>query len=284
MEWKKAKSILIFLFMIIDIFLLGYNFFSNPGYNVNYGELNSVLSKNNIKICENGSLKNRKNVYVYEFYSVDVSEKAKISLLGEYEKKDKNEFTSKNKNAVLTTNGNKLSYYNSNPDFDGFENISEKNAPKKLKPYLKLLDPEKYARLESVTATDGEYIVKYNFFVDGNCLFSSRLEFVVSDKGIHKIDAVLNIPDRKKGYKFELSGIETILMNFSQNSNFAEMTEITNITYGYYISEYENAVAYQALPVYMIKTKDKYFIYDARDGVDSSQRCLFASEKNQSER
>lgn len=279
MEWKKAKNILIFLFLIIDIFLLGINFFSSSKNNVDYGKLSVALLKKNIKISEKNIPKNKKSGFVYEFYSVDVNEETKKILLGEYEKNGKNEFVSKNKKASFSVSGNKIFYYNSSPNFDEFKNVNEKNIEKKLKSYVKILGAEKYAKFESVTSSDGEYVANYKFFIDDNNLFSSKLEFCVSEKGIHKIDAVLNIPDKKRGYKFELSSIETILMNFSQNSSFLKTTEITDVTYGYYISEYENAVVSQALPVYMIETKENSYIYDARNGVDSAQRCLVVFDK-----
>lgn len=279
MEWKKAKNILIFLFLIIDIFLLGINFFSNSKNNVDYDKLSVALLKKNIKISEKIIPKNKKSGFVYEFYSVDVNEETKKTLLGEYEKNGKNEFVSKNKNSTLSISGNKIFYFNSSPNFDDFKNVNEKNIEKKLKSYVKILGVEKYAKFENVTSSDGEYVANYKFFIDDNNLFSSKLEFCVSEKGIHKIDAVLNIPDKKKGYKFELSSIETILMNFSQNSSFLKTTEITDVTYGYYISEYENAVVSQALPVYMIETKENSYIYDARNGVDSAQRCLVVFDK-----
>ena len=63
-------------------------------------------------------------------------------------------------------------------------------------------------------------------------------------------------------------------MNFSRNNTFEKEVKITQIKLGCYLSEYKNAVTAQALPVYMIKTADKTYLYDARDGVDSSQRQL----------
>lgn len=279
MEWKKAKNILIIMFLMIDVFLLGLNFFQSPKSNGDYEQLNTMLLKNNIQLSENVSLKNKKNVFVYEFYFSDVKEELKKTLLGEYFKTEKNEFVSKNKKATLSINGNKISYFNTNPNFDGFGKVKEKNVQKKLKPYLKMLGIEKYAKFDKVVYADGEYTVTYNFFVDNNQLFSSSLEFVVSEKGIHKILGNLNVPDKAKGYKFELSNLETILVSFSQNVNFSDVTKITEITYGYFISEYENAVVSQALPVYMIKASGNTYIYDARDGVDSSQRSLFEAKK-----
>lgn len=279
MEWKRAKDILIILFLMIDIFLLGLNVYKNNGTDTDFSKISTVLSKNNIQVSQNVIPKSKKSGFVYEFYSVSLGEDIKKDLLGEYEKKGKNDFSSKDKNATLSISSNKISYNNKEPNFKNFSDVNEKNVNKKLKTYIKMLGIKKYVKLESVLANDGEYTVNYSFYIDGNSLFSSKLEFVVSKKGIHTINAILNIPDNSKGYKFELSGIETILLNFGQNSDFKKTTEIKNITYGYYISEYENAVAYQALPVYNIETKDNFYIYDARDGVDGSQRCLSVLKK-----
>ena len=267
------------MFLVIDILLLSLNFYSNYGNNnVDYDKLSKILNKNNINIEENLVKKNRKTGFVYEFSSIEISEEFKKAVLGEYDKTEKGEFVSKNKKASLSIDGNKILYSNSNPEFDDFKKVNQKNISMKLKSYIKQLGVSKYASLKNVKENDGKYTAEYIFKVDNNPLFSSKLEFVVSKDGIHNMEAVLNIPNKSNGYKFELSGIETILLNFCRNNNFLSPVDIVEITYGYYISDYENAVVSQALPSYLIKTKNKSYVYDERDGVDSAQRFLAYSE------
>lgn len=279
MEWKKAKSILIIMFFVIDIFLFALNFYSNFGNNnVDYDKLSKILAENNINIEKSIVKKNRKAGFVYEFSSVEIGEDFKKTMLGEYDKTEKGEYVSKNKKSFLSVSGNKISYSNSAPEFNDFKKVNQKNLSSKLKPYIRQLGVQKYAFLENVKVVDGKYIAEYTFKVDNNPLFSAKLEFLVSKDGIHNMEAVLNTPNKADGYKFELSNIETILLNFSRNNTFSKPVDIVEITYGYYISDYENAVVSQALPVYMIKTVNNSYIYDARDGVDSTQRRLAVSK------
>lgn len=275
MEWKRAKSILIMLFVVIDVILLSINIYSNSGKNkVEYNELNTILKANNIIVTEDAIGKNKSRAFVYEYIIPDVSGEVKKELLGTYTEDSENVFVSSEQDATLEIENNRIIYENKNPSFPEFKNISKKNPEKKLKKYLKMLGVEKHTKL-SYTKQDNEFIiVNYIFEVSRTELFSSEITFKVSEKGIHEIDGTLCIPDFEKGYEFELSNIETILLNFSRNNTFEKEVKITQIKLGCYLSEYKNAVTAQALPVYMIKTADKTYLYDARDGVDSSQRQL----------
>ena len=161
--------------------------------------------------------------------------------------------------------------------FKDFLDLNDKNSEKILKKYFKLLGIEEYAHIKSVTKNEDKYTVSCIFKIGELEIFSSNLTFIISTNGIHKIYGTLNIPDVKNGYNFELSNIETILLNFSrneQNNNKNNKITIEEIKLGCYLSDYENAVTSQALPAYMIKTKDRIYIYDAREGVDFSNRQL----------
>ena len=105
-------------------------------------------------------------------------------------------------------------------------------------------------------------------------IFNSDITFKVNEKGIKKIDGVINIPNKKSGYNFTLSNLDTILLNFVQNNKFVSPVTVVSITPGYYCPGYDNTVLSQAIPVYRIKTTDRIFIYDARDGIDSQKRQL----------
>ncbi len=275
MEWKKAKTILIWLFIVIDICLLAYNIYLNFGNNrVQLEELSPILKENNIVISEDISAKNRKSVFVHEYKSAEITDELKDVLLGSYDEISKGRYISKDKKIVLKTDNNEFFYENKSPDFSDFNKLKEKNAEKILKKYLKLLGVSEYAKLEEIKTDDEKITVNYSFEINGLEIFSSDLIFVISQKGIHKMYGTLNVPNIETGYEFELSNIETIFLNFSRNNKNSSEVKIEQLKLGCYLSDYENAVTSQALPAYMIKTNDKIYIYDARDGVDSSQRQL----------
>ena len=278
MEWKKAKTILIWLFIVIDVCLLAYNIYSNYGNNkVDFDSLLPVLNANNIKISDTVSVKNKKYAFVYEYKKSQITEELKTTLLGDYDEIYDGRYTSKDKKSILKTDGNEFFYENKSPHFKDFSDLNEKNSEKILKKYFKLLGIDEFAQIKAVTKNDDKYTASCIFKIGELEIFSSNLTFIISTNGIHKIYGTLNIPDVKNGYNFELSNIETILLNFSRNEqNNSKNKKITveEIKLGCYLSDYENAVTSQALPAYMIKTKDKIYIYDAREGVDFSNRQL----------
>ncbi len=278
MEWKKAKTILIWLFIVIDICLLAQNIYLNFGNNkVDFDGLSPVLKANNIEIAENFSVTNKKYAFVHEYKRATVSEELKTTLLGDYDEISEGRYTSKDKKSILKTDDNEFYYENKTPHFKDFSKLNEKKAEKILEKYFKLFGAEKYASMESITESDGKYTINCIFEIDELEIFSSKLTFIISKDGIHKIYGTLNIPDVKNGYNFELSNIETILLNFSRNkekNGEKKKILIEEIKLGCYLSDYENAVASQALPAYMIKTDERIYIYDAREGVDFSNRQL----------
>ncbi len=278
MEWKKAKTILIWLFIVIDVCLLAYNIYSNYGNNkVDFESLLPVLNANNIKIGDTVSVKNKKYAFVYECKKAQITEELKTTLLGNYDEISDGRYSSKDKKSILKTDGNEFFYENKSPHFKGFSDLNDKNTEKILKKYLKLLGIEEYAQIKSVTKNEDKYTVSCIFKIGELEIFSSNLTFIISTNGIHKIYGTLNIPDIKNGYNFELSNIETILLNFSRNEQHTNKNKkiiVEEIKLGCYLSDYENAVTSQALPAYMIKTKDRIYIYDAREGVDFSNRQL----------
>ncbi len=277
MEWKKAKTILIWLFVIVDMFLLTYGLFVNFGNNkVDFEGLKSVLEGNNIVFSENIKISNRNSIFVHEYKRPVISEKLKEELMGNYDETGDGRYSSKDKKSIMKTDGSEFFYENKSPDFKGFEKLDKKNSDKILEKYLKLFGIEKYADISDISEKDGQYFVSCVFKTEGLEIFSSSLTFVISKKGIHKIYGTLSIADTQNGYKFELSNIETILLNFSRNTGGEKnkKIQIEEIKLGCYLSDYENAVTSQALPVYMIRTNENIYIYDAREGVDSSNREL----------
>ena len=275
MEWKKAKTILIWLFILVDIYLLFVNIYNNYGNNkIEYDKLKDVLLQNNIYLPKDVVTKNKKTFFVNEYKKIDITNEIKDTLLGDCEETSKGRFISKNKNKILKINDDEIYYENKSPNFEGFEKINEKNAKNILKKYLKLLNIYDYVVLENVEKENDKLNIRYKFVIDNSEMFSSFLNFVVSNKGIHKIYGTVSVPNGKKGYDFELSNIETILLNFSRNNQFNKEVKIKEIKSGCYLADYKNAVTAQALPAYMIKTENKSYIYDARSGVDSSLREL----------
>lgn len=274
MQWAKAKTIMIWLFLIVDIILLSVltvNKLKNKDSNE---QLIAVLKQNNINIREELLNHDSKKIFAYEFLAPNLTDELAEVFLKNPVKKDNNFYESADKTASLKMDSGYISYENKNPDFSSFGGVNENNVNHKLQPYLKALNINKYVRPVKISAKDGDISVSYSCFFNDMELYSGELNFLVSQKGIKKISGNINIPNKESGYDFTLSGIETVLLNFIQNNSFSDEETIVSINEGYYLINYQNLLIAQAIPVYRIKTTNKTYIYDARDGIDASKRQL----------
>ena len=275
MQWAKAKTIMIWLFLIVDIFLLSYLLINKLKTDEDANShLIAVLKHNNINIRAE-LLHDSKKIYAYEFLAPNITEELAESFLKKPQKKDNNLYENKDKTARMEMHSGYINYENKNPDFEGFKSVNEKNVHHKLMPYLKALKIDKYVRPVKITKEGTDISVSYSYFFSDMELYSAELNFLVSKSGIKKIEGNINIPNKENGYDFTLSGIETVLLNFIQNNTFPKEETIVSINEGYYLINYQNLLIAQAIPVYRIKTSNKTYIYDARDGIDASKRQLY---------
>lgn len=274
MQWAKAKTIMIWLFLIVDIILLtvlAVNKIKNKDSNE---QLIGVLKQNNVNIREELLNHNSEKIFAYEFLAPNLTDEIAGEFLKNPVKKDNNFYESKDKTARLKMDSGYIEYENKNPDFSGFGGVNENNITHKLGHYLKILGINNYVKPALISKENEDIIVSYSYFFNDIELYSAELNFVVSQKGIKKISGNINIPNKESGYDFTLSGIETVLLNFIQNNTFLNEETIVSINEGYYLINYQNLLIAQAIPVYRIKTTNKTYIYDARDGIDASKRQL----------
>lgn len=277
MQWAKAKTIMIWLFLAVDIILAviwaAENISSKKSDREN---LTAVLKNNNIIVRSELLDTKKKNVYASELTGLALDQKTASVFLDNPVKTDDFTFENGAKTARLYASSGRILYENSAPDFPKFSNVSEKNVSSLLKPYLKTLGVEKYVRINRTYEKNGDIFAEYSYFFDNRELYQSNIIFAVNKNGIKSISGDINIPNGDEGYNFTLSGIETVLMNFAQNNKFAKEENIVSINLGYYRIGYENILVSQAIPVYRIKTTDKMYIYDARDGIDARTRQLWS--------
>lgn len=277
MQWAKAKTIMIWLFLAVDIILISILAFEkiNSGKNDREMLLN-ILNNNNLSIRTELLDIDKTSVFAHEFTGLTLTGETVSYFIKNPVKIDNSTYESADKTAKMQFNSGVLTYDNTAPDFDGFSGINEKNADSKITPFLKKLQIAKYVKPTNIFSINEDIYVEYSYFFDKKELFSSKLTFTVNKNGIKKIYGNINIPNGEQGYSFTLSNIETILMNFIQNNKFKTPETIVSITEGYYCINYENLLLTQAIPVYRIKTTDKTYIYDARDGIDGTKRQLWS--------
>ena len=277
MQWAKAKTAMIWLFLIVDLILLTVLAVNKLSHNKDSNEkLISILKNNNVNIREELLIQDSSSVFAYEFSRLNLNDEIASALIKNPVKKSNNTYESADKTARLKMDSGYLNYENEKPSLSSFKSVTEKNAHKKLESYLKLFEIDKYVRPVEISESNGEISVSYSYFFSDKELYSSELTFVVSKDGIKRIHGNINIPNKENGYDFTLSGIETVLINFIQNNTFPKEETIVSINEGFYLINYKNLLIAQAIPVYRIKTTNKTYIYDARDGIDASKRQLYS--------
>lgn len=276
MQWAKAKTIMIWLFLVVDIILLSFLAFNKLTDRKDSNEnLIKVLKNNNLTIREDLLNRNSEKVFAHEFMALNLNNEIASTFIKNPIKKDKHTYESEDKKIRMNINSGYFNYENKNPDFPEFSGVTRKNVNSKLQPYLKALKINNHVRPMSITEKNEDITVSYSYFFNDKELYSAELTVVVSKKGIKKMSGNINIPNAEGGYDFTLSGIETVLLNFIQNNTFPDPETIVSINEGFYLMDYQNLVVAQSIPVYRIKTTNKTYIYDAREGIDASKRQLF---------
>ena len=277
MQWAKAKTIMIWLFLAVDIILAVIWASENISTKkADRDNLTAVLKNNNIVVRGELIDTKKKTIYASELKGLALDPKTASVFLDKPVKTDDFTYENEAKTAKLSASSGHILYENSAPNFKKFDTVSEKNVSSLLKPYLKALGIEKYTHISRIYEKDGDVFAEYSYFFDNRELYRSNIVFAVNTNGIKSISGDINIPNGDEGYNFTLSGIETILMNFAQNNRFPKEENIVSINLGYYRIGYENILVSQAIPVYRIKTTDKMYIYDARDGIDARTRQLWS--------
>lgn len=246
MDWAKAKSILIFVFLALNIFLIVNLGLTNYGSNTSR---DAIL--NTVKILNNKGITLTCAIPVYNSDTPKLSyensglDRAKIAavILGDKtisvdSQKENIELVSGNK--VLKYKGfNNLIYTNAKPTEK--INISNRNEVEKcLKNFLNSLDipASEYYTDEYKINSDGNISVvlrdKYKKLV----FFDNCATFVVSKEGIISLDCTFRKIIKPTTKKYPIIAVyEILLKNFNINKNII----ITGIDLGWYIGDKNEA-------------------------------------------
>lgn len=272
MQWQRAKSIMIVVFLLINILLATYLIIDrHTGSQQTILHLTDVLSKNGIHLQEGALPKEMDSLFVPEFSAPVLTEK-QVSKLIDDPVATENGFTNADNTARLECKDNVFTYENTSPKERAFRRVSSKNVVSKLNPYLKALGVSELLYPVDISEIQENILVEYAYRIKDRKLFDARLRITVSKEGIHSIRGILVVPDPKNGFSYQLSHLETILMSLAQTEE--EGLRISKIDLGYYFINYTDALVSQAIPVYQIRTSRGDILMDARDGVATEERIL----------
>lgn len=272
MQWNRAKTIMIAVFLLINIFLVSYLVLERHTENQQTLQyLTDVLAKNDILLHSDAVIAWEESLFVPEFSAPVLSQK-QIAKLMENPIATETGYQSADGNATWELKDNVFVYENKAPKQRAFRKVTEKNVVSKLNPYLKALGIEDSVYPVDISQIQEDIVVEYAYQPDERKLFDSRLRISVNQNGIRSIRGLLAVADRKNGFSYTLSKPETVLLGLAQ-TNEGSM-EISQIELGYYFISYSDALVSQAIPVYQIRTSQGDIVMDARDGLESSERIL----------
>lgn len=277
MLWSRAKTILIAVFLCINLFLLydllADNFQDNSRA---LSDLTAVLSEVGIHLRVDKIPVISDELHVPELSPLVIDEALAKKLI-EHPVPMENGFTNEEGTSFLELRDDTFFYRNEAPGEKEFHKVKPNNAVQKIRPYLDKLGVGHLAYAVSVSQIGEDTVVEYAYRIGEYKLFDSHFSVTVTEKGIKQIKGFLGTADANNGFSYQLSGLETVLLSLAQNK--LNDIEITHIDLGYHFINYRDAMVSQAIPVYHLRTSRGEYLLDARDGVESAQRVLSGDMK-----
>ncbi len=259
MEWSKIKTILIWIFAIVNIFLFSM-FFKDIYVGT---ELSDDVVKNTIEILK----KNNVSITA-EVMPKDCSDVRICNVENEYNSISE---MLESIRSVSTKNG--VSYFSEeNVDVKGKSFTCTVNSDEKVSNTLKhtkseikktgLLDDVEYSIRES-----GDYV--YFYLKNGNMIFfDSYVRVKCTQKGIQEIYANNWFGDKvTEGGTAETISPSQILIDFAVEKSYTEKVTVKSVEAGYYVGNRDETVSVTAFPVWEISVSDGgVYYYDRRNG------------------
>lgn len=286
MNFARAKTILIFIFIFVNIFLLLiYNLFILDEKKIDNETLFQVLLNNNVVVNE-GIIKEQKKVLpgVEVINLVNDSDKLALSFLGKEYKKESDTLY-KTQKASLSISKQLIEFNILNPSDKKYNDISILNAGNKIINTLSKYGMDK-SNISVYNAGEGSkddfYIeVAYNY--GDTPVFNHSLYAVADKKGLKSLKGTVISFNEIKNQQYNIITVSDVLLDFIDNidvKNADGKTVITDVKLGYYFSVNELEVSTYAIPAYEIKLENgKLYYYDAREYVDASFKFLGSKSK-----
>lgn len=281
MNFQRAKTILIFIFVFVNIFLLlVYNFFILNKKTIDKDTLITVLSNNNVYVDE-ALIKDRdvslKGVEVKNL--VNDKENLLSSFLGkEYTKGEENYF--KNDKAGLLITDSSVDFSIFAPKERKYKDIKELNAGSKVIGTLAKYGFEKSSLsvYNVIKNPNDDFYVTVAYKYNDIPVFNHNLYALANKSGLKNLKGPVITFKKVKGQNYPLISVSSVLMEFINHSDVQSSKEkiiISDIKYGYYLPINDAELSTYAIPSYEIKLENgKIYYYDARENVDSSFKFL----------
>ncbi len=277
MKWSRAKTIFIYIFIFVNIFLFTvYKMNSSEGKQISTENVIAVLINYNISAEPAVFESLPKKVKQVEAINISSDEDFLKNLMGKEYKSEKGIVTSEGKTLDITSFY--AEYINGSPKDRKFSGINKHNAPGKVISYLSKTGVNKknlYA--ERVSNSKDKFGVVAGYEYDGKKIFTKPLLVTASKSGVEKIyGPFLTFIEIEKRYYNTISG-ESALIDYLSfyGSGYKTPVELTNVNNGYYIPMNQGSVSSYAIPAYEFVFSNNETIYlDAREDIEPEFRLL----------
>lgn len=278
MQWSRVKTILIVIFIIVNIYLL-INYFhsSQNGVTVSPAVVDdavSILSSNSIQIDKRVIPTTSPQVRVFDVANLYGSNESIAEVfLGEgYFKNDQSVYNLENK-SLWINNGNFDFVFDQKdampiPKLKGLEEDACKKYAEDLLKEYKLNGS--YVKCSSSILENNIRILSYQIVFDDRMVTDSSLRIHISEMGVVKMEGRNWLGDTiyEGSYITTRTAVEA-LVNFAKNPKIDKSTpiEIIGVEERYYFgARAPESKTISAIPVWCIITKHHgVFLYDARN-------------------
>jgi len=260
MSWKKIKTFLILLFILINLYLI----ISTSG---------SVVRFNSVTVVDSETLKKTSSVissnYNISFKESDVPLKIHNLNIIDVTNYIFTDHSLADEKYKLTFDGNAFSFVINTDTYS----YNEENARAELVPVFSNLGIKREDYSLNFQKGDTGLLGTATALVEGVPILNSRIKAEFDTKKI-TVYGTWYFPNTKEikssDNTLRMVDITGILIDAADRSPKGHTTSFDKITYGYYVSSYdENAVTKisSAIPCYMIQTNNGLtYFYDALNG------------------
>ena len=282
MNWAKAKTILIIVFLLLNVFLfLTYSSILKSKSETDVKQLTQVLEKHNMNLAQNALKKTPVKLHSVELLNLAGDNKscAENFLKDGYTTVNEREF--KKGSQTLLINRSEVEYIDSDPQDFSYQDISEERAEKKVSKELTRLGiPEDTLQCVRRFRNSSDHLVLvYNLKYGDFSVFNSAVQVIVCQTGITSIKGVLLAVNETNplDMQYEILNSQNILLELLSNPELNDQIpqEILEVNLGYYIPKNDFVISADAIPAYQIVLGNgKIYYYDARVSVPNTVRLL----------
>lgn len=264
MNFGRAKTILIILFAIVNLFLIGYIFVtSNDITTPNSKTIEDtvkILSERNVVLDKSVKITKSDNINYLNLKGITADEKVLASkLLGEFIVKDGKYFGESGDLEI--TNGEFLWNVKDNHTFKEF---NKKNVVNYSTKFLKKHEIDtSVLRENSAELINGNYKIIYHHYFFDKELFNVSTEVYVSGGGVYQVRGRIFTLDSLSGSEKFTNNPINVLLNYSANKSKDEKAEIIAVNAGYYTEsnpkEYKSLSAQPCFEIVFKSGESLYF-------------------------